>query len=650
MDVRRVLGKLQPLMPDRVNTWARVLEQADSELRTLVEHEILAIARSQLGDFRGRILLSLPNAKRIQGRIKLGGVVYDKERWPAGLSESELLQNAAVFGRSGAGKTNVALHLLMQLSDRKVPFLFLDWKRTVRHAVPHFRFKPRIFTPGRSASQLRFNPFELPPGLEPSVYANLTTDTLAEAFTLGEGAKSLVFHALLAAFRDTNAPTVRDILKKVESNPDKERVRGWKTSAIRALSILEAAGIGVDRGTAGDHALRTLLSSGTILELDGLSQSMKKFLVPILCLWIYYSRLAAKTRETLQFVIFVEEAHHVLHRRSGNAGESVMEMLFRQCRELGIAMIAVDQHPSLISSSVLGNVYTSVCMNLRNPADVRKAADASGLEESERKWLSELPVGYGIVRLQGRWHRPFLVRFPHLPIQKGAVTDQRLQGLTDGRGALSGSERARMGRSGRLTGSRVPDHPLDEDSLAFLQDAVENPSDGVDARYKRLGFSIDKGNRIKSCLIAAGILEAESIRVGNTRKVMLRRTRATNRWLPANLVYQRAETARRESISHSYWKNEYLRRFRKMGYAVRLEAPRRGGRADVLATKNGETVAIEIETGLSDVARNVRLDLLSGFSRVIVVATTESALRACETRLAKSGLLIPSRIELRLAA
>ena len=65
----------------------------------------------------------------------------------------------------------------------------------------------------------------------------------------------------------------------------------------------------------------------------------------------------------------------------------------------------------------------------------------------------------------------------------------------------------------------------------------------------------------------------------------------------------------------------------------------------MLAQKDGEKIAIEIETGKSDVVWNVRQDLLARFDRVIVVATDEKAMGKVERQLAKKGLLgIPSRV------
>ena len=83
-----------------------------------------------------------------------------------------------------------------------------------------------------------------------------------------------------------------------------------------------------------------------------------------------------------------------------------------------------------------------------------------------------------------------------------------------------------------------------------------------------------------------------------------------------------------------------------------LEAPRMGGRVDVLAVgsaeiveRAGESVAIEIETRKSDAVGNVKQDLLMGW-KVMVVATGEPALKKVERELGRAGLMIPGRVRI----
>jgi len=65
-----------------------------------------------------------------------------------------------------------------------------------------------------------------------------------------------------------------------------------------------------------------------------------------------------------------------------------------------------------------------------------------------------------------------------------------------------------------------------------------------------------------------------------------------------------------------------------------LEHPIKGdGFVDVVAERPGERVAIEIETGKSDIKMNVQKLRGLGFDRVVLVATSPSAVAACQRAL-----------------
>jgi hypothetical protein len=634
-------------MPERVANWRRVRDTVGADLRAKLDREIVRTFQQVFGDGRERLLLSLPSPATKGHVFRLGEVLYDRERGAFGLSRSELLQHLVVFGRSGAGKTNVVFLLLHQLAEREVPFLFLDWKRTARHlALPGQ--PPRVFTPGRSLAPFPFNPFLPPPGLEPAVYTGLALDVLGDAYTLGEGAKSILQRAVQTAADGTDGgATVSSVLEALRALPTTSRSRGWQVSAVRALERLHASGIGTavplhDQERVADE----LLHSSTVLELNGLAQSAKAFLVPLVCLWLYHVALANGVRERLRLVIIVEEAHHVLLRADGRAKESLLAQLLRQCRELGIAFVVVDQHPSLISRAVLGNCYTSICLNLKDPADVRVAGGLSGLTEVERQFLTRLPVGQGVVKLQDRWREPFLVGFPEASVTKGRVTD------ADVRQGARGSPEATLPRSGtvgraerangRVRRGRFAGYVVDADGFALVADVLEHPQDGVKARYRRLGWSAHRGTRVCRALTSAGMLERDVIPLGVTRRVVLRVAPAAQRELGLTV-----EAARSESLPHAFWKAWHANRLRREGWEVAVEAPRPrgvGGTVDVLARKGQDQRAVEVETGKSDVVENVRRDLLAGFDEVLVVATDEQALRTVEEQLGKAGLLGMGRV------
>ncbi|WP_231936508.1 helicase HerA domain-containing protein [Bythopirellula polymerisocia] len=638
-----MLRKLEPLMPQQVTQWSRTLTLAQPTVKQMVERQVRSTAYRILGDYQHRILLSLPPKNISSGQLHLGTVLYEDEKWEFSLRLSELMQNLAIFGRSGAGKTNVSFHLLKQLVDKKVHFLFLDWKRTVRHLIPLLGKKIKVYTPGRSISPFPFNPFIVPPGVDASAYVNQLVDVMADAYTLGDGATSVLQRAIHACYsQGAKAPSIQQVLNAIDDLPSNQRSVGWKISAQRACESLLFSDT-VASSSADQLAFaKNLLNQNTIIELDGIAENTKQFLIPLLCSWIYSVRLANNDREKLRFVIFLEEAHHTLYKGQ-RAKETLMNVLLRQCRELGMGIVLIDQHPHLISSAGIGNCYTTICMNQKDPNDVSKAVGLSGMEDADRWCLNQLSVGQGIVKLQDRWRKPILVQFPLVDIKKGLVTDEMLMKLE--KGEISWSEiRERSGV--KVTAgerSRSGATSLESGAVELLHDIAQHPEDGVDIRYRRLGASIDKGNRWKNQLVEHGLISPRRVKVGRTHRVLLRLTENA-----LKLMTPREGRDPQASFLHEYWKQRIAKHFTSQGYKVELEAPRTkgGGKMDISASRASEKVSIEIETGKSDVVTNVKRDLLSGAQTVFVVATDETAFGKLEQKLAKERLLIPNRVEL----
>lgn len=647
MDIESLAAKLRPLVPDEVARWMRIRESADPETAHLIEEQIRATARRLLGDTENQVLLSLPPLNLVRGPINVGKIQYAGERGPAGISTSDVLQNLAIFGRSGAGKTNAVFHILKQLADQGVPFLFLDWKRTARHWAPTLKPRPVTYTAGRPIAPLVFNPFVPPPALEPSTYIGILVDVLADAYDLGDGAISVLQDAINTCYSECNlAPTAAQILDGIHRKANTGRALGWTASASRALRSIDFAGLASGERVTQEELTRRFLEQSTIIELDGLSAASKQFLIPMLCLWVYYQQLASEQREQLKLVIVVEEAHHVLLREQRRAKESVMSMLLRQCREIGIGMIVVDQHPHLISSAALGNTAVTLVMNLKDPADVAKAAGLCNIQDAGKSCFTMLPVGEAVVKLQERYRRPFLIRMPHIEVDKGRVNDAWVRELNSGTRNIGPSFARSAGSGPSVPGSAGPGRvrasveALDEQALRLLADVCSHPDDGVRDRYRRLGLSGDRGHRLKLSLLVGGWVEQQMVGIGNTRKAILRPSQAA-----MSLVGVATSAPGDGSIAHAYWQRWYAKELSDAGYEVELEAKRRGGRVDILARRGKELLGVEIETGKSDVLANVKRCLRSGLSRVLVVCTDGRALKSVERRLATAGLMVPGRVQ-----
>ncbi len=644
MDIERIASKLKPLMPEKISKWMHAREMSDPDMKSLIEKQIISTAYKTFGDFNSKILLSLPPENKAQGAINLGTILYDKEKYPLGISTTEFTQNMAILGRSGAGKTNVTFHILSQLVDRNIPFVFMDWKRTVRHLIPTFGNKLNIYTPGRDIAKLPFNPFVVPPGVEPNVYIGQLVDIMSHAFTLGDGSRSIIRKALLHLSDNGNiCPAVSDIIGEIDKIPDKGRTGGWKITAMRALESLEFADISSKDKISQEDLAQKMLEEFTVIELDALSGEAKKFIIPIMCLWLYYVRLASTEREKLKLVIFIEEAHHVLHKQAQSSNETVLEMLLRQCRELGIGIVVIDQHPHLLSSAALGNSFTTIFLNQKDPADINKAAAVCGLDTDEKRYFSMLPVGQGIIKLQDRWTSPIHVQFPLIKVDKGSVTDRMLARYF----AVKKSNKTGSGRNmsedtyfGQVPRVPLLDIALNDDTFRLLTDILTYPDDGTKSRYKRLDFSVGSGNRLKENLLKQGWVESQVVNLGQTRKTCLRLTKQALSALNFD-----TSAPQYGSIVHEYWKRYYAQRFTELGCHVSLEVPRISGRVDLVAVKDREKIAVEIETGKSDFLRNLRQNLMAKYDKIIVVATDQNALEKIEHSLAKEGLIIPGKVE-----
>jgi len=87
----------------------------------------------------------------------------------------------------------------------------------------------------------------------------------------------------------------------------------------------------------------------------------------------------------------------------------------------------------------------------------------------------------------------------------------------------------------------------------------------------------------------------------------------------------------RESLEHRFWVRKTAEHFEKRSYEVKREHPIRGnGAIDILAQRPGERVAVEVETGKSDIRANLSKVADAGFDRVVLVATSPAAVGSCQ--------------------
>jgi DNA helicase HerA-like ATPase/DNA-binding MarR family transcriptional regulator len=456
IDVSDEIKRLVPILgkekASRLET-AYLLADEETRRRILEMIDALKAAVFSDKDLKSAVLMEPPSKELVSnGEIEFGTVLYGKKRlYPLFLDREMLLSHIGIFGSSGYGKTNIAHWLITVLAEKGIPVLVFDFsKRNYRDllSIPELKDKIDVYTVGRNVSPFRFNPLRPPEGVQISQWAKEFSEVFDHAYWMMGGGRHIILKALGVLYESfkPNVPRIKDLrdwLEKYRLRQTSSRERNWIATAERPLESLCFYETGdvfdCDEGILPSRFFED--GKVTILELDSLSANDKVFFIEIMLQWIRDAALVSGKREKLRGVIILEEAHHVLNReKSKRLGtETVIDLIFREVRELGIGMVYIDQHPSLISYPALGNTSTHIYMNLgldtKYSSDILDASNMLGLKyEEEGDYLRRLPVGHAFILMRRlAFPRPFLVGFPLVKIEKGSVTDELVKEFMQGK-------------------------------------------------------------------------------------------------------------------------------------------------------------------------------------------------------------------------
>lgn len=546
--VRELCRKLKPIVGLRMDQLYWVYCTEDMEGKKQIEMYLEVLAGKYLSGALDDNVIDLvpPSREQAAGPYGLGTVMYArKPLYPFGLREGEWIKHLAVFGISGAGKTNLGFEIFRQLITKGTPVLVFDWKRNYRDllTLPEFQ-DVDVYTVGRNVAPFHFNPLIPPPGTDAKTWLKQIIEVVAHAYCLGNGVLYLLQDTLNTVYEEHGVychsvriwPTFRDVLIRARERNARGRESAWLASTLRALSSLTFGEMDKTLTQGHGQDLDRLLTKSTILEMDSLGQADKVFLISALLLYIHHRRMAEGEREQLKHAILIEEAHHVLsnERQSLIGGQSVMEITFREIREFGEGIVILDQHPSKISLSALGNTYCTICLNLKHQKDVSAMGQSMLLDSNEKDILGSLEVGQAVVKLQGRAPRPFRITIPEFEITKGSVDDaavrQRMAWAIVPEPVLRREKTsvALIQDNEHRSAPRPTEKPRD---ILFLTDIRDHPESGVAARYKRLGISVRQGHKVKKLLAGGGLIEEREEHTETGRLNVLRLTEKGRRLL-----------------------------------------------------------------------------------------------------------------------
>jgi len=681
--MQELCRQLKPVMGTRIDRlWSAYLAESDPGGKADIEQTLELLAAKHLGKSYEPDRSPFPPPSKTfakAGDLRLGNVSYGgKDLYPFYLKSHRLKEHILIAGRSGSCKTNLTFVLLEGIMDRGIKVVALDWKRGYRDLMTR-RKELRVYTIGRDVSPFRFNPLIPPAGCEPHLWIKLIVDVIASAYLGGEGVISLLVAGLdhlysqCGVFDRTQRgwPTIQDLLVWLRTVKLRGRAAMWQASAERILLGMTYGEFGSVLNTQDNTHVAELLDHNVVLEMDGLSSASDRVMFSeALTLYLYRYRLAQGPQDKLTNVIVLEEAHNLLLQKSSESKESVLETSIRMVRQYGLGYVFVDQSASLLSKVAFANSYATIALSQKLRSDVQAISSAMNLTDEQRQALNTLPVGAAVVRLADEHPEPFLVKIPLYPIREGCISDSAIGAKWGSNYTDSGPNRViqpsskvispvpstdkREGNNRNnqdnteysthppspkesqetesISSDSIPVPPknsLSKEEIRFLADIVARPLSTTVSRYQRLNLSRRRGNAVREALASAGLIERAVIATRSGQVVL----------------YQLADFGRTicsshhidpgprpiESLEHRFWINRTATHFEHKGYeVVREYAVKGNGAVDILAQKPGEKVAVEVETGKSNIKENIRKIKGAGFDRVVLVATSPTGVSACQ--------------------
>ena len=670
MLAEEICQKLKPIKGDMIDRlWKAYLiediagKREIEQILQILYYEIFPVSSNEAR----QSTLFPPPRERVRGEYPVGQVTYAENKlYPFGLREDDWIKHVLIVGASGSGKTNLCFQILKNFLYKGKPFLVFDWKRNYRDIVNEDYGKTiQVYTVGRDIAPFKFNPLIPPTGTATKTWLKKLIEIIAHATFVGEGVMYLLQKGLDATYRKfgmydkepiTVYPTLKDLLETIEAMQAKGREAGWLSSTLRALGALTFGESGQVFNCSEQADLSSILNNNVILEMDALTNSDKTFLVESLLLWIHHYRLASPTgeREKFDHAILLEEAHHIIGKAKSDliGGEAITDVIIREIRELGESVIIVDQCPSLLSLPARANTWSTIVLNLKDAKDVNSAASALLLDAQDKKTLGMLRVGEAVAKLQGRWHRAFTIKIPYVQIQKGSVNDAKIKEMMSAYSAFSAvqtQELTDLKDIPVVPEPRKKEEGITQTEAELLNDIRQFPFSGVVERYKRLQWSRRKGNENKKTLLEKSLIKTEEIPTPSGRIVILNLSNKGKKIIDTTITESTIEN-RQGGIVHEYWKNKYAEKYRLEGFEVIIEEPIGNGKSvDLTAKKNNQYIAIEIETGRSNILDNIKKCLQYNFDKIIIVATSEQTEIKIIKLLKEKALIQNSKIRVECA-
>lgn len=328
-----------------------------------------------------------------------------------------LTQHMAVWGATGTGKTNLLASAALQCLHVGIRVLVLDREKRDYRALIRFRDGLLVL----DTRTFRFNPLEVPEGMDPSAVITTFCTVFAKENGLLDGSLNLLRKAVTALFIERDIfqgsrsfPTLSDLLEKIRSYKvaANSRAGGYRDTLINRLEMMLASAPDMYACVRGLPISR-LLDTDIVFEIDGLSEQHGRFLANYIILLMFQSRIVLNERaDTIRNLVVCDEAKWLAPPGYNPLqGHPPLAYALAMAREAGIGIVLADQTADL-DASIAVNSRLKVCFRLGSGDDIERVRRSMKLTDEQAAYIPKLDVGQAIVRMPP--FEPFLVQVPKL--------------------------------------------------------------------------------------------------------------------------------------------------------------------------------------------------------------------------------------------
>lgn len=485
------------------------------------------------------------------------------------LDPDRLFEHMAVWGASGTGKTTFLKNFLTNLEKTDVRFCVIDWHNEYRDTVTAMKGKlgEDIIILNPFLGSLSLNPLELPEKDVPKeilVWERIENfiSLIKQMFLLGEIQEARLREALSSLYSETDSPTIGQAIAMLEA-------KKMKALTLKLGKFSSGFYGRIFNCRHSSLSFAELRKKNVIIELGQLPSEVRMFFACVfLILWWDNLRL----EETTPNVLVLDDFY-----RYGDI--SVVRKMLSEARKFRQGIVCSHQGPYQlpkgIQEEVIRNTTIKVIFRQEQTWDKHIVRDAlGGLTKEQLISLSYLETGQAIVKLSSLKF-PMRIDVPP-PLKTKPLEEWKVKRAM----------RKFIGDPEPYEEIKV-ERPFEK---KFLEEIHKRPQAPLTEITKALGIKTRRGYALKDRLLDEGYLEGERIRQGKGRpRISLKLTKKGFEYI--------GREEKGEAPQHG--KSEHVLTIKKIASILKDWNVEIEDSCDIKATKDGYTVAIEVETGKS---------------------------------------------------